>query len=142
MTLVELLISMAIVLLIATLCFPKSNLEIHAINSFTKQLCSDIRYVRSCNILEDTSTYIVYIEEGGNKGYSIKQKGEYIKTVFLPQNTSIKDNINNNIIRFDNYGAPYPCGGTIAITNNETNKEITIVPVSGRVLLKEGKYEK
>lgn len=142
MTLIELLISMAIMLLIATLCFPKNNFEKHTINSFSKQLCSDIRYVRSCNMLEDTSTYLVYVEEDGKKGYSIKQKGEYIKYVFLPKNTVIKDNINNNIIRFDNYGAPYPGGGTINISNNETKKEITIVPVSGRVLLKEGKYEK
>lgn len=142
MTLVELLISMAIMLLIVALCYPKGNIEIHMINSFTKQLCTDIRYVRSCNMLEDTSTYILYIEEDGKRGYTIKQQGEYIKSVFLPKNANIKDNMNNNKIRFDRYGAPYPSGGTIKVENSTISKEITIVPVSGRVLLKEGKYEK
>lgn len=141
MTLVELLISMAIMLLIATLCFPKDNLEKHIITSTVKQLCADIRFVRRCNMLEDSSTYITYVEESGKKGYSIKQNGEQIKSVFLPKNTVIKENM-NNMIRFDRYGAPYPNGGTIKIENSKISKEITIVPVSGRVLLKEGKYEK
>lgn len=141
MTLVELLIAMAIMLLIATLCFPKDNIENHIINSFTKQLCVDIRYVRRCNMIEDASTYIVYIKENNKSGYAVKQKGEFIKSVLLPNDVSINDNINNSSIKFDKYGAPYPNGGTIRIGNKKSKKEITIVPVSGRVLLKEGQYE-
>lgn len=141
MTLVELLIAIAIMLLLITVCFPKDNIEKHIINSFTKQLCSDLRYVRRCNMLEDNSTYIVYIKENNKSGYSIKQKGEFIKSITLPQNASINDNINNSSIKFDKYGSPYPSGGTIKIGNEKLKKEITIVPVSGRVLMKEGKYE-
>lgn len=142
MTLVELLIAIAIMLLIITLCLPKDNIEKHMINSVTKQLCSDIRYIRRCNMLEDNSTYILYIKEKSKSGYAIKQKGEFIKEVLLPENVSISDNITNNSIKFDKYGSPYPNGGTIKIGDKSSKREITIVPVSGRVLLKEGKYEK
>lgn len=133
---------MAIMILIATLCFPKDNVEKYLINSFTKQLSSDIRYVRQSNILEDSSTYIIYIENDGKKGYSIKQKGESIKDMYLPRGATITHNIGANKIRFLADGSPYPTGGTIRVSNSKSSKEITIVPVSGRVLLKEGKYEK
>lgn len=45
MTLVELVITISIILLITTLCFPSDNVEKYQVNSFIKQLCSDIRYV-------------------------------------------------------------------------------------------------
>lgn len=142
MTLVELLISMAILLLVATLCFPKDNIDKYLINSFTKQLSSDIRYVRRTNILEDSSTYITYIKEEGKQGYCINQKGKFIKKVYLPKDSSITHNMGDNRIRFLADGSPYPTGGTVKVNNSNKSKEITIVPVSGRVLLKEGKYEK
>ena len=39
------------------------------------------------------------------------------------------------------YGSPNPKGQTIKVYNDKIKKEITIVPVSGRALLKEGEYE-
>ena len=58
MTLVELVITISIILLIATIYFPKVNIEKYQVNSFTKQLCSDIRYVRNLNKMGNTNTYI------------------------------------------------------------------------------------
>lgn len=133
---------MAIILLLISLCLPKGSIDNYVINTFTKQLCSDLRYVRRRNMLEDNSTYIVYIRENGDSGYAIKQEGEFIKSVLLPKNATIRDNINNSSIKFDKYGAPYPNGGTITVQSDKISKELTIVPVSGRVLLKEGQYEK
>ena len=45
------------------------------------------------------------------------------------------------MIKFKEDGTPYPSGTTIRIIYKDTKKEITIVPISGRVLIKEGKYE-
>ncbi|MEF9992511.1 MAG: hypothetical protein RRZ84_00125 [Romboutsia sp.] len=131
---------MSIILLISSMCLPKDNIEKHLINSFTKQLCSDIRYVRQKNMLSDSSSYIIYENNSGKSGYVLKENGKTKKSVFLPTNTKL--NYSPNTIKFLPDGSPYPTGGTISVTNNKIKKEITIVPVSGRVLLKEGKYEK
>lgn len=140
MTLVELLIAIAIMLLLSTVCFPKDNIKKYVIDSFTKQLCSDIRYVRQRNMLSESSTYIIYEDNNIRSGYSLIEKGKKIKSVLLPQNTKL--NYNPKKIQFIQDGSPYPSSGTTTIINNKIYKEITIVPISGRVLLKEGKYEK
>ena len=58
MTLVELVITISIILLITTLCFPSDNGEKFQVNSFIKQLCSDIRYVRNINMMGNTNAYV------------------------------------------------------------------------------------
>ena len=58
MTLVELVVGISIIVLITTLCFPKVSIEKYQVNSFVKQLCSDIRYVRNINMMGNTNAYI------------------------------------------------------------------------------------
>lgn len=139
MTLVELVVTIGFLLIISTLCFPRESIEKYQINSFTKQLCSDIRYVRRANMIGDINTYIYYTENNGSIGYTLRTKGSNIKEVILPKNTRIEHNVNK--IKFRADGSPDPRGGTIRIFSDNISKEITIVPISGRVLLKEGKYE-
>ncbi|RDY28764.1 hypothetical protein CHL78_004300 [Romboutsia weinsteinii] len=141
MTLVELVVALGIILLIITLCFPKASIEKYKINSFMKQLCSDIRYVRKSNMLGDFSTYIYYTEENGCNGYILQENGKSEKEVFLPENTKLEYSPRNRV-KFKITGAPDPQGGSIRVYTDKQIREITIVPVSGRVLLKEGKYEK
>lgn len=139
MTLVELVITISIMLLISTLCFSKDDLSKHQINSFTKQLCSDIRYVRKCNMLGDFKTYIYYKKNQESSSYVVRSKGNDMKEIQLPSEINLE--YGESKIRFKSDGSPDPKGQTINVYNNKIKKEITIVPVSGRVLLKEGKYE-
>lgn len=138
MTLVELVISISIILLISTLCFPKLNISKYKIDLFTKQICSDIRYIRNENMLGNSSVYIYYTDDK-EKSYIVRNDGKDLKKITLPEETKLS--YDQSRIRFKRDGAPDPKGQTITIYNKDFKKEITIVPISGRVLLKEGKYE-
>jgi len=138
-TLVELVITMSIVLLISTLCFPKDNIEKYQLNSFTKQLCSDIRYVRNINMLGNTNTYLYLDNNGESSSFTLNENKKNIKQVYLPKECKIE--YTRPMVKFKVDGTPYPSGTTIKIIYKNRKKEITIVPISGRVLIKEGKYE-
>lgn len=114
------------------------NTSKYDISSYAKQLCSDIRYVRANNMLGNMNTYIQIVK--GKGSYILMDKGIKIKEIYPP--SSVKTSWYSDKIRFKRDGIPNPTGGTIKIMNKKYNNEITVVPVSGRVLLKEGKYEK
>ena len=139
MTLVELVITISIILLIATIYFPKVNIEKYQVNSFTKQLCSDIRYVRNLNKMGNTNTYIYLNKNDERSSFTLNENKKDIKKVYLPKTCKIE--YTRPMIKFKEDGTPYPSGTTIRIIYKDTKKEITIVPISGRVLIKEGKYE-
>lgn len=138
MTLVELVIGISIILLISTLYFPKININKYKIDLFTKQLCSDIRYIRNENMLGNSSAYIYYGNDNKNS-YILRNDGIDLKEITLPK--EVKLLYNQPRIRFKRDGSPEQNGQTIVIDDKNMKIEITIVPVSGRVLLKEGKYE-
>ncbi|RDY25038.1 hypothetical protein CHF27_001040 [Romboutsia maritimum] len=133
------MIAMSIVLLIGTICFPKYSIEKYHINSFTKQLCSDIRYVRRSNMLGDGSVYILWTFSSGYNGYVLKNNKKNIKEISIPSNIKINPSIIR--VKFRTDGSLEERGGKIKIFGKKVYKEITIVPISGRTLLKEGKYE-
>ena len=64
--------------------------------------------------------------------------------MYLPENVNLNFPIgqNNSLISFYISGLYKNGGGTISINKGNRYKYITIVPVSGRVLYKEGIYEK
>lgn len=139
MTLVELVIAMSIMLLITTLCFPKDNIEKYQVNSFTKQLCSDIRYIRNINMLGNTNAYVYLEDNEDGISFKLNENKNDIKQIYLPKNCKIE--FTRPMIKFKADGTPFPSGTTIKIIHKNIKKEITIVPISGRVLIKEGKYE-
>ncbi|WP_286316041.1 hypothetical protein [Romboutsia ilealis] len=140
MTLVELVITISIILLITTLCFPKDKIEKYQVNSFTKQLCSDIRYVRNINMMGNTNAYVYLNNNDESSSFTLNENKNDIKKVYLPKTCKLE--YTRSMIKFKSDGTPYPSGTTIKIIYKDIKKEITIVPISGRVLIKEGKYEK
>ncbi|WP_296645071.1 hypothetical protein [Romboutsia sp. 13368] len=139
MTLVELVITISIILLITTLCFPKDNIEKYQVNSFIKQLCSDIRYVRNINMMGNTNAYVYLEKSDDGSSFKLNENRKDIKQVYLPKDCKIQ--FTRPIIKFKADGTPLPSGTTIKIIHKNKEIEITIVPISGRVLIKEGKYE-
>lgn len=129
-------------MLVVSMCIPKFNNNYYEINAFAKELCSDIRYIRSNNTLGNLNTYITLVQDSNKQGYVLIDKGKNIKEKYLSSDTSIHNNITSKKIYFRNDGSPNPSGSTIQIKNSIYKKEITIVPVSGRVLFKEEEYEK
>lgn len=139
MTLVEVVITISIMLIISSLCFPKDSISKYQMNLFTKQLCSDIRYVRKANMLGNLKTYIYYIEDNESISYVVREDGKDLKEVSLPSGAKLQ--YGNSKVKFKPDGSPDPKGQTINIYKEKLKIELTIVPISGRVLLKEGKYE-
>ena len=139
MTLVEVIIGITILSLIATMSFTKINLSNYKVNSFVKQMASDIRYVRKINKLGNSKVYIYFTKQNNIKGYVLRENGEDTKSVFLPEGVDLKCPISK--ILFKTNGCFYMGGTTISIMQKSNYTEVTIVPTSGRVLIKEGIYK-
>ena len=116
----------------------------YKIESFARELCSDIRYVRRENMLDNKNVYIRFVNEDNKWLYVLHRNKREDKKVILPQNVNLNFPIgqNTSLIYFHPDGRYINNGGTITISKDDYYKYITIVPVSGRVLYKEGLYEK
>lgn len=139
MTIAELVITISLLFLLASLCIPKRVIDKSSINSFSRQFCSDIRFVRRENILNNMKTYIYYVKKDGLEGYILRKDGEDAKTNLLPKGGKINHRLST--IKFKSDGSPVERGSTIYISKDNLKRQITITPISGRVLLKEDKYE-
>ncbi len=138
---IELLITISLIMIISLIPIYKINIRDYKIDSFVRQLCSDIRYTRIKNMNYNESVKICYEESEEGTIYLLKESGEIKKKVQLPKNTELIHGL--QIIDFGLNGVIKHTGETIKI-KDKTNKKIkiiTIVPVSGRVLIKEGIYE-
>lgn len=115
----------------------------YKIELFAKELCSDIRYVRRENMLNNSNVYIKFIKEDNKWSYILQRNKKEDKRVYLPENVNLNYPINqsNNLICFYTNGLYKNGGMTISINKGDNYKYITIVPISGRVLYKEGIYE-
>lgn len=138
MTLIELVICINIIILITFLSYPKNIIEKYQLYSFSKQLCSDLRYVKSKNMLGVSNVYLQIKNENNNTYYTVNENKKDIKTVNLSKNITLKTN--QNKFKFNQNGS-IGKGVTIYLILNDLTKEITVTPTGGRVLLKEGKYE-
>jgi Tfp pilus assembly protein FimT len=138
-TLIELVIAIGIILIVIVISFPKDKADKYQLDSFARQLVSDIRYVRSMNINGNMDCYLENIKSNDDQRYIIKDNSDIIKTVYLPKKSNLS--APTSIIKFKSDGTLNSRGETISINSSDRKIEITIVPFSGRVLLKEGKYE-
>ena len=90
MTLVELVVGISIIVLITTLCFPKVSIEKYQVNSFVKQLCSDIRYVRNINMMGNTNAYVYLEKNDEGSSFKLNEDRKDIKQVYLPKDCKIQ----------------------------------------------------
>ncbi len=139
MTLLELIMTLSIMVMVVYVVFPKDNIQKYELDSFARQFASDIRYVRSININGNENFYLENIKSTDESRYVIKDNSKIIKTVYLPRNSYLVSTY--PIIKFKSDGTLNSRGETIILKSEYREIEITIIPFSGRVLLKEGKYE-
>ena len=95
-------------------------------------------------MLDNKNVYIRFVNEDNKWSYVLHRNKREDKKVILPQNVNLNFPIgqNTSLIYFHPDGRYINNGGTITISKDDDYKYITIVPVSGRVLYKEGLYEK
>lgn len=143
MSTLELIVSISIIIIISSICIMKYEGDNYKIELFAKELCSDIRYVRRENMLNNQNVYIRLEKENNKWSYTLQKNKKEDKRVYLPEDVNLNYPINqsNNLISFYTNGLYKNGGITISINKGSKYKYITIVPVSGRVLYKEGIYE-
>ena len=132
-TMIELLIVLAFFGIFITISIPKLDFSDHHLRTQAKILCNEIREVRMLRMTEGEDFRIVLSKDFYQVNNGIKQ----IKRVNLRPEYKLYYNFSE--IKFSyNTGAPTR-GDTITIRNikNKSYMEITIVPSSGRVLLKD-----
>ena len=144
MTTIELVITISIISIISSICFMKYENNSYKIESFARELCSDIRYVRRENMLDNKNVYIRFVNENNKWSYVLHRNKREDKKVILPQNVNLNFPIgqNTSLIYFHPDGRYINNGGTITISKDDDYKYITIVTVSGSILYKEDLYEK
>lgn len=142
-TLLELIITMAIIFVIISIALPKLKLSTYNLKPCGIKLVQEIRNIRHGSMTE-SSLYSIILNKDS---YYIKNGTKIIRIEVLEKNLQLSDNFNDktseySTIKFNHNGSP-KYAGTIKIKDLESNKymEITIVPVTGRVLLKDEVFE-
>ena len=139
MTFIEVIIGLTLLALIGTITFVKLDLSNYKVNSFIKQMTTDIRYIRQVNKIGNEKIYMILTEENNCEGYILVENGQQVKRVFLPKGIDLECPISK--ILFNTKGGFYQGGTTITIIKKDNYTDITIVPTSGRILIKEGIYK-
>lgn len=132
-TLIELIIIIAIMSILASICIPKNKIRDYQLHSQAKLLTNEIRMIRYKTMTEGGFDSIIINEEN----YLIVNGSEVTKNVQLEDKFHLSENFGRQI-KFDLKGMPRS-GGSITIKDRQTKRShvITIVPYTGRVLLKE-----
>lgn len=137
-TLIELLLVISILTLSISIIIPKFERRDYHLTTLSRMLRDDLRYIRFAKMVEGKN-YFISLEE---KQYTIRESTKIIKRVKLEKDFKIMHNFSNSTsvnISFSYKGAPTLGGGTITIFDDKRNRycEITIVPDTGRILLKD-----
>ncbi len=129
---------MSLVIIVTSIAYTNINVDIikKKEDLQIQELVSDLRFVRSQNIMGNNAVYIIQDENS----YTIRKDGDVYKTVEFVNGMHIKCAL--IYLEFDTDGSPKNNLGTIYINRNDSSiEEITLVPISGRVLYKEGIYQ-
>ncbi len=136
MTLIELLLVISIIALSLSIVIPKIERRDYHLMTSSRMLRDDIRNVRCMKMVEGKNLKIS-LEKNQ---YKVIENVRVLKIVKLEKDFKITytENFKGGDIIFGYNGAPTYGGGTITIFDDRVNKycEITIVPATGRILLK------
>ncbi|MGI5998826.1 MAG: pilus assembly FimT family protein [Lutispora sp.] len=134
LTVIELIVVIGMLSLLMTFSLPKIDTSNYKLMEISKALRDDIRYVRYIKMTEGENLRVFFQKTK----YSILEGTKKVKEVSLGSKFSLYQNFKDSQIAFSFNGAPSTSGGTITLVNNTNGKycEITVVPGTGRVLLK------
>ncbi|SHI92465.1 pilus assembly FimT family protein [Lutispora thermophila] len=140
LTIIELIVVIGILCLFASIALPKIDTSNYELLKISKSLRDDIRYIRYQKMTEGENLRILF----QMTKYTILEGTRKIKEVKLNNKYSLYQNFADSQVAFSYSGAPSTSGGTITIFNNENKSycQITVVPGTGRILLKNEFYNR
>lgn len=133
MSLVEVLVVISLSIVLVSITFPKINTNSYYLNNITVELLNDLRYTKKLNMLGNKSSYVEILSE--NKGYKLVESSETKKEIIFPKNMTISCNQYSKFT-FNTNGTIQGPGTTIKLNYLNSQKEITILPSSGRIYIK------
>lgn len=139
-TVIELIVILGFLGMLLSLIVPKIDITPYYLLADARILRGDLRDIRYTTMTEgDASLRIVFDKHS----YSIKQGSNIIKTVQLNPGIKINNNFKGNTISFMYNGSPSGAGGTASVIDEISKKycEITVVPATGRIALKNTVFE-
>ena len=137
-TLIELIVVIATLAMLFSLVIPNIQKNSSELLTTSRKLRDEIRYIRYMKIAEGKNYRLVFQEHS----YILSEGPKRIKEVIIDKDLSINQNFIGSEVFFSYNGAPSSNGGTITITNKNSKRycKITVVPATGRILLKDKIY--
>lgn len=135
-TLVEVILVISILSIIMTIAIPMVNMDLGYMDKMAAEFIADVRFVQMETMKYPEAGYQIDINK--NKGeYYIRKKLILVKKVCFTERYKINYN-NKSPFAFTYEGTPINAG-TFTILDTKTNesKKVTIVPTTGRTIIKE-----
>ena len=139
-TIIELIVTLGFLSMLLSLVVPKIDITPYYLLADARTLRDDLRDIKYSIMTEGDLTLRIVL---GNYSYSLKQGTKVIKTVQLNPGIRINNNFTSATIGFSYNGSPAGAGGTVSVIDEISKKycEITIVPATGRIVLKNTVFE-
>lgn len=122
--------------IVTSMCVPKNRIREYRLDSQARILLNDLRTIKHMSMTEG-GTHTIYLRENG---YIITNKSKHSnksRRVELGEGIKLTNNTGRNL-SFNYNGSPInSCTITIIDQTIMKHHEITIVPHTGRILLKE-----
>lgn len=137
-TLIELIVVIATLAMLFSLVIPNMQKKSTELLTTSKMVRDEIRYIRYMKMTEGKNYRLVFQEHS----YILNEGPKRIKEVIINKDLTINQNFIGSEVFFSFNGAPSSNGGTITISNKISKKycKITVVPATGRILLKNKIY--
>ena len=136
MSLAELIIGMSLVILLIGIVVPKSDSGYMKAEWGRRKLCSELRLLKRKN-LAGIGEYMRIAKVNNKSCYRTFFDLKLIREEYVDDNIKVASNMKK--IMFKSDGIPMD-SGTIEIRYKKKTYTITITPISGRILFKEGIY--
>lgn len=136
MSLAELIIGMSLVILLIGIVVPKADSGYMKSEWERRKLCSELRLLKRKN-LAGIGEYMRIAKVNNKSCYRTFFDLKLIREEYVDDNIKVASNMKK--IMFKSDGIPVD-SGTIEIRYKEKTYTITITPISGRILFKEGIY--
>jgi len=137
-TLIEIIITISILTIVLAITVPKVSMDFGYLDRMADEFAMDIRYIQMENMKKPGAGYKISINKDESCYYIYKNAVIEKRVTFKDGYTIDYSNMNLDNIGFDNEGAPIN-SGTFSIRDSRTNeiKEVSIVPTTGRTMIKE-----
>lgn len=136
MTIAELIIGFSLVILLIGIVVPKADSGYLKAEWERRRLCSELRYLKRRD-LAGLEEYMRIRKVNGVTCYKTLFKLKVIRECYVDKDVTVRTSIDK--IMFQESGVPKE-SGTIRVSYKDKIYTITITPISGRILFKEGIY--